>query len=520
MRTHSGDELGLKRLKIRSLLSDTLVYGGGDAVSKLASLILLPALTFRLSPEQMGASSLLLMWYTLAVAIFGLGTGASLGPAYFAAKTDDERLRAIWTAVWLLAVSSALLLCIVMFGNRRIGTILFGHETIYARLVVLSALAAAVNMAAGPFRLRLQFKGDPLRYVLAGFLGAFVTATSTLIAVFVMHLGVLGVVAGNLAGQCVLLASAVILVGSYKPTYSTAIAKELLKVGLPLVPSFFVIFLLTQAGRYITSVMEGLAAAGIYTTATNLGLGLSVAVSALQAAWYPFFMQFMQKAEEAKPVFARIFKYYVYTYGGLNLLFYVLARPLVQFVISGQYADAVYGIGIAATAEFARGAAILLLPPVYFSRRLYVVTLIQSASALVAIAMCLVAVHRVGWLGVSASLTLANVVMVVLHYLWNSRVCRFTVPYEFRRICRVIVTYAISAALLILAYRLSLGPYILASTVIVLITVLAIYGTLDRSERTRLEAGIVIVTNIAVVRKALMLGFPAKPSTTSARQTE
>ncbi len=106
------------------------------------------------------------------------------------------------------------------------------------------------------------------------------------------------------------------------------IGKSLLRLGLPLVPSFAFVFILLQSNRFFLERLSGLDAVGIYAIGSSLGMTINMVMQGFTRAWFPYFLSFTEKQSEAKPLFSRITTYFVIGGGILTLCFFCLHAPL------------------------------------------------------------------------------------------------------------------------------------------------------------------------------------------------
>ena len=113
------------------------------------------------------------------------------------------------------------------------------------------------------------------------------------------------------------------------PTLCMRTVKELLRLGLPLVPSFAFLFILMHSNKYILEWHSGLEAVGIYSIGFNFGMAISIITGGIATAWYPFFMSYLNKLDEARLVFGRILTYYFLAIGLLCAAFFIFAKPIV-----------------------------------------------------------------------------------------------------------------------------------------------------------------------------------------------
>lgn len=470
-------------MSLGRLAGNTLTYGVGSVLSRLVSLLLLPLFTSYLSPSDYGVISILGIMGLIAMPIFSLGLGAGMGPCYFQDDSDEYRGTITWTAAMVL-VLSVTALC---FGS----SILSGYLSELAfqtaknsRLVSLSLWTIGANILAIPFTLRLQFEERARLYVALSLLSITITLGLTVVAVSVLELGVLGYVGSMFIGQVFnlllfLFPSALHL----RFRISRKAGIELLRLGLPLVPSFAFLFVLQQSNKFILQIQTGIESVGIYTIGFNLGMVMGVIVGAFQTAWYPFFISFINRQVEARHPFSRIFTYYVLGIGGLTVVFFATARLLTMIMTNNSFHDAYVVIGPSAAAQFFMGLFYLALPGVYFSKEVKGVSIVQGMAAVLSVLLNLIFIGSFGVAGAALALMIGHLLVFILMYIWNVRKGYFQVKYEWHRINRVFLVY--SAICVISIWQRSWGTTveIMYTGAILLLFACSLWWLMTRSER-------------------------------------
>jgi O-antigen/teichoic acid export membrane protein len=422
------------RQEVARLAKNTLIYGIGGLLNRFVGFLFLPIFTAYLTPADYGIYAILGLVTFVTTSVFSLGVGAGIGPCYFAGNRAEQKEGTIWTAFLLLVLSGASL---VGFGLWLApGTSVIAFQTpVHAYLVGLTVLGAALNILMIPFTLRLQFEEQAWTFVVLTLVSTSLSLAVSLWMIVGLGRGIRGLVEAGLIGQ---LLSMLLLMA---PTVSTTtfrinwtVGKELLRLSLPLVPSFAFLFILQHGNKYLLQWMQGLDAVGIYSIGFNFGMVLNLLVSAFQIAWYPYFMSFLDRQEEACHVFGRIFTYYVLGFGGLCLLFFVLARPIVALMTQPAF-HAAYGVvGLSATAQLLLGAFSLLLPGVYFAKKLTSISLVQGIAAIACVGLNLLLAPRYGHVGAAVALVGGMLFLVVLQHTWNVWRRYLPTQYEWSRL--------------------------------------------------------------------------------------
>jgi O-antigen/teichoic acid export membrane protein len=396
-----------------------MIYGVGNMLTPFINLLLLPLFTAYLTPADYGVLALLALLSFVSQPVFSLGLGAAMGPSYFEGNSTKRKSETVWTAFLILLVSATILSVIAWYFPREL-SILFLRTPEYGHLVSLTLMGCAVGILSTPFTQRIQLEERAKAFVAITLITSLIAIALCVITVVILGWGVKGMVISQLIGQsitflCFFIAGA----REIELIYTKPIARELLRLGIPLVPSFAFLFILMQGNRYILQWVEGLDQVGIYSIGFNIGLTMNLAVGALAAAWYPFFMSYIEKQEDAEVLFGRIFTYYIYLFGTLCILFFVGAKLVVSVMTQPAFHDAYKVVGFAASAIFFTGIFTMLLPGMYYTKEVKYVSAVQGVAALFAIGLNVILIKWAGLLGAGIALSLSHLLMAVFQYLWN-----------------------------------------------------------------------------------------------------
>jgi O-antigen/teichoic acid export membrane protein len=429
------------------LSKNSLIYGVGGVLIRLFPFLFLPVFTAYLTPTDYGVSAILGLVTFVTTSVFSLGVGVGAGPCYFEGNCPEQKERTTWTAFVILAASCAAIVLVGVCFASQISVLAF-RTSAHAYLVRLTLLAAALNILTIPFVLRLQFEEHAGIYVVLTIASSLVSLGASLLMVVILGRGIRGLIEAGLVGQGVtFLLFLFQTVRNLTFRFNWKVGKELLRLSLPFVPSFAFLFLLQHGNKYLLQWMCGLEDVGIYNIGFNFGSVLTLVVSAFNTAWYPYFMSFLDRQQEARQIFGRILTYYVLGVGSLSLLFFIVARPVVMLMTQPAFHQAYKAVGFSASAQLLIGVFTLLLPGIYFAKEVKYVNLVQGAAALVSLGLNLVLIRAYGGVGAAAALAIGMLLLVVFQIAWNVRRRYFVMQCEWTRVgifLLISVAYAIA----------------------------------------------------------------------------
>ena len=475
---------------LRRLASNTMIYGLGSVLNRFIGFLLLPLFTSYLTPEEYGVAALLAMITMLVVPVMSLGFGTSMAPCYFEGNDRARKVGTVWTAFTILGIIALLLMATGGLVKESLSTLVLDTPD-HQRLVYLTLMNAALSIVSEPFNLYLRFEERAKTVVVLSLASSLATIGLSVWMVVGLRRGITGLVEAWLVGQLatfVLFLAPVVLQSRYR--FDPRLARYLLGLGIPMIPGFAFVFIIQQANKYILQEFHGLAAVGVYNVGFNIGMAMSLAVTAFQSAWAPFFMSYLERREEAVVLFGRVLTYYTYGFGGLCLLFFLGARPVVMLMTQPPFHDAFNVVGFAAAAELFRGAFLILLPGMYLAREVTAQVVVQSLAASVAVAVNFALIPRMGLAGCALGLALGALSLVAFQQAWNiyRSPTYIRVQYETARLLRFSLLFILVAGLSLVPRSFSLSTEIASAAIQGATTVAILWAMLLPSEKAAIRA--------------------------------
>jgi O-antigen/teichoic acid export membrane protein len=430
---------------MKRLFAGSVIYGLGNVVNKLVTLLLLPIFTAYLTPKDYGVVSMLTVVGGFITPIFSLGLGSSIGILYFDTREPRERRSIIWSAAAVLLASAAGMALAGWMLAQPLSRLLLGDES-YAVHTMIALATAAIGVAGIPWQLKLQFEERPLAFIIVSVLGLVASTAASLWFVVMLNQGAMGALIGGFVGQ-IIGAILLLVAAADKPLVSQNVrfVGRLIHHGLPFIPSFGLVFLLQNWVRWPLEWHHGLDQVGIYSVGTNIGAVLGLFVNAFLSAWTPFALSYADREDEAVAVLGRITLYYVAGFGFLTCLFFLYATPVVQLFAQPMFYRAAEVVGLSAVGQFLSGLFMMMLPPLYFAKRVQSVVLTQAIATAVLICGGELLVPRFGIQGAAISVVVGFSVLVVSQWVALKRMPVVKIRYDYRRAGLLLLLFGIIA---------------------------------------------------------------------------
>lgn len=426
--------------KLRSLASDTAVYGISTIVGRFLSFLLTPLYLNYLAPSEFGEVALLYSYIAFVNIFFSFGMESAFFK-FFSFESAEENKRVFSNAFWSVAIVSGALTMLVCFTSGAVARgldITLGNVFIqYAVLIAFFDAVALLPFAA----LRMQRRSK--RFALTKFTVIAVNLAANLVFVAWMHLGVAGIFYAGLASSVL---GVVLLLGELRSFLVPRLDKQLLHAmaafGLPTLPASFAAIVLQIADRPILQSIAGAETVGMYQAAYKLGIPMMMAVTVFEYAWKPFFLQ-QYREPGARVLFSRVLTYFTLLCAGVFLAagLFIEYVGLLPFVggrfIPAQYMESLGIIPIILGAYYFLGVFTNLTAGVYLRKRTKYLPLITGAAAASNIVLNYALDPYYGMWGAAWATLGAYAVSALLMYCLTRKI--YPIRYEWGRITAIVL---------------------------------------------------------------------------------
>lgn len=290
--------------KLKLLARDTFIYGASTIVARSLNYLLVPLYANHLSTFDNGIQTLVYANIALANVLFSYGIETSyLKSASDAIRRSGDARNYFSTAFFsLLATSTLFAVLIVLFSGEI--AFLIGLSPKEGEFINYAAAILWIDtLLVVPFA-ELRLKRRALRFAVARILGVVAVVISAVIFLIPLRTGLPGAFLANITGSLVSLVAVLPLLRDLKPFFSFSCLGELLRIGVPYVPTGIAGLLIHLIDRNLliritSSDIEriygkGYLASdivGIYGRVAAFGIILQLVIQVFRFAWQPFFLQ-------------------------------------------------------------------------------------------------------------------------------------------------------------------------------------------------------------------------------------
>jgi O-antigen/teichoic acid export membrane protein len=375
--------------------------------------------------------------------IFPLGLNGALTAQVFADADSDARRRrigAVWVGVVLASFAGAVAAEIVgpALFDRLLTSVDYAP---YGRLAVWTAFFNSVAML--PLTL-CQVLEKPRLFLVATAIGGVLNGVAVVTCVAVSDLGAYGYLLGTLIATAAMAAGGTVFIARQATLrVDTAVIREALAYGLPLVVHGVAGWALSASDRAVLERILPLGELGMYSVAAQLALVMNVAAQSIGAAWVPFMFRVSGDAAggDARARLAPLVTVFAAVVSLVAVVLVVLLPPAMRLAVGGEFAAATGVVGWLIAGWWLY--ALYLVPANFLFLRSKTIWLPVAtiAAGMAGVAANVLLVPRFGMLAGGWASILGNAVLLMATTAMASRVYPF--PYERRRLAVLIVSAAL-----------------------------------------------------------------------------
>lgn len=328
----------MSKSRLKLFLENFLFYGGLSMLTKALPFITLPIIT-RMLPDasSYGIADMFNLVNSFGIAIAVLGMYDAMFREFFEDKDNAEYQKKVTsTGLGIVLISSIVMFFLTILFNKKITLLLF-KDLEYSSLVLLSAFAIGVggvsSIIAAPTRMRNKRKiylYTGVGFPLIGFI-----ATYSLIKIGYTYKAI---VYSNLIMSLTSLTVFYILnIKDFNlKLFDKGVAKELFKIGLPLLPTFLIYWIFNSMDRVMINRMLGPTELGIYSVGSKVASISQLVYTAFAGGWQYFAFSTM-KDEDQVELNSKVFEYL----GIISFSLFIISQPFIKPVFNlffeGEY---------------------------------------------------------------------------------------------------------------------------------------------------------------------------------------
>ena len=335
--------------KLKLLFKDTVIYGSSTILARSLNYLLVPLYANKLSTFDNGVQTIIYANIALANVLFSYGLETSyLKVVSDSAHRDRDETQLFSTAFLTLFITSTLFALAIVFFAPVIAE-LIGLSTADCTFVRYAALILWIDtLLVIPFA-ELRLKRKAVQFAIARVVGVIAVVVSAIVLIVPLKTGLPGVFIAEAFGSLVSLLLVIPVFRQFRIFFSAPQLREMLRIGLPYVPTGIAGLLIHLIDRNILiriplSQIEKIYGkgyqpsdiVGIYGRIAAFGVVLQLFIQVFRFAWQPFFLQHA-KDPDAKRLFQHVLSISTFFTMFLALAATYFVPDLVRFHYAGSF---------------------------------------------------------------------------------------------------------------------------------------------------------------------------------------
>ena len=435
----------------RDLISAAKIYGLGSIINRAAGFILIPLYTHVLTPEEFGIYALIVVTAELSGILLSRGFSTAMIRVYIDCESDIDRAKVASTAFIGFSILSLLIALFVPLLSDGINPLLFDsadHSTIIS-LAIFGVIATLIfNFQLDYYRVNKK----PWTYLWISTAKSFLMFAINILLVAYFELGVFGIVLGTLLASLFIIVPILIhLLRQLGIHFLIDKFKEMLKLGLPMLPSRAADAATQFTDKYFINLFFTTAMVGYYTLALRVSSLIHILiVSPFAQIWIVRRLETL-KTSEGQSELNRIFSQFFALLTASALFFSLYSPEIITLIASDEYLDAIVIIPILCVASILMPIDMNFQLGMLHAKKTHLIMGISIIAGIANVPLMYFLVSSYGAIGAAVALILTNTVRVIVSALFNHYYCDSGLRFEWGR---AIALFIIATVLYLIAYQL------------------------------------------------------------------
>lgn len=414
---------------LKTLVSDSVIYGLSNALSKFITIFLVPIYTSIFSPSDYGVMSVLNNTYWLICLVLVLGLDNSTARWFYDTEDAAERKKIINSWFWFFLLISGISGVALFACSKPLSHLLFGGDKAAYYFKLLSLIL--------PFISVVTITTNVLRFERRVYATVAVTLAQNLTFIgfnilFVVYyrMGLAGIYYSQLISTLLSFLLGVIMLRKWitKPYVNKKLLKDMIKYSLPFVPATIGYWVINLSGTFFINHFRGESEAGLFQIGVSVVSGAALITTAFQQAWSPFAFSIL-KQKDAKEIYAKVLLIYSMFMLTVVLGLSLFGKEVLMIFTNHQYYGAASVISILAFAQFFIGTVYIADIGAAIAKQTRPLGFILTVSALLYPVFSIILVPAFGKEG-AALTTCISQVMIAVYMFYRSQKLYY-IPYNF-----------------------------------------------------------------------------------------
>ncbi|MET3697021.1 O-antigen/teichoic acid export membrane protein [Bacillus oleivorans] len=323
--------------RAKLFIENFLLYGGINALNKVVPLLMLPIITRLLTDTaEYGRFDMFITIISFGSSFAILGMYDALYREYFEKESKEYKEQVTSTALTIVLIASVIVFFILLIFNKQFSQFFLG-DTKSSPIVIMAAIGIFITANQSIFAAPTRMHNKRKIYLISG-LSYSVIYYVLAIGLIFWGYGYKGLLYGNILATFFLLVFFIIINKKYFDIrkYNSAVAKNLFKIGLPLLPTFLAYWVYRSMDKIMITNLLDLGQVGIYSIGARVASVSQFIYTAFAGGWQYFAFSTMKDKDQVE-LTSKVFEYL----GIISFLAFLIATLfddiIFEILFSGPY---------------------------------------------------------------------------------------------------------------------------------------------------------------------------------------
>jgi len=418
----------IKKILHNKLFKDSFVYVFADVINKAIPFLLLPVLTYYLSPEDYGLLGIFNSFVAVMLILVGFSVQGAISVNYY--KYSKEKLAVyIGNAVYVLLTTFLVLLTIVTLLKNYLYNKL---ELPYFWMLIAIAMAFTSYFVLINLSLWIV-EQKPESYGMLQVADTLIKLLLSLYFVIILGMSWQGNAWGMFLGSLLLGVLSVYLLfkrGYLKFEYNKKDIKDILHFGTPLIPHQLSFWLRSGAVVFILMYLVGKKETGLYNVAYQLILPVLVLSTAFNKAWAPYLYRKLSSSPNENDK-QKIVKFtYVYFIGILLLALIIvqIAPYMIRWLLAKDFSDSAVYIKYLSFGAAFHGMYFMVVNYIFYEKKNKYLAVITFFTSIFNVILAYYLIDNVGAIGAAQAYMATSFLSFILVWYYSNKV--YKMPWK------------------------------------------------------------------------------------------
>lgn len=422
--------------QIKQLGKETAIYGISTIVGRFLNFLLVPFYTNVLKPDQYGIVTTLYAYLAFLNVLYSYGMESAY-LRYASSLEIGDKKENFSTPFISILITSLIFSSLIHFFSNELAIIIdipgeFSSCIRYSAWILFFDALCIIPLAY----LRLESKAFAFSSI--KIINIVINVALNILLLLKFKLGIYGIfISGLIASALTFVMLTPVILRNFSFSFFKKLYIELLKFGLPYIPSGLSAMIIQVIDRPILKALTDDSTVGVYQANYRLGIFMMLFVSMFDYAWRPFFLKNSSRPD-AKILFAKVLTYFVFSASFLFLLVSFFIEDFVRIKILGKYIihpDYWEGLGIVPIVLFSyllNGIYVNLIAGIYIEKKTRYLPYITGLGAISNIIGNYALIPLFGMYGSAWATFISYLVMAISLFITVQRI--YPIRYEYEKL--------------------------------------------------------------------------------------